>query len=114
MEVVLPLVRAVADDVVSVEVGDDASGGGFGQVADAVIGHGDCRGGTVVVITSRDIARTDATNVQDLLQQELSGVEFSYSLLSSWFTKVNYIGAFNVGDNWLQGWTNFDPENTDY
>lgn len=44
----------------------------------------------------------------------LTAADFSNSLLSSWFTKVSYIGAFNVGDNWLQGWTNFDPENTDY
>ena len=32
----------------------------------------------------------------------------------SFFTQVPYIGAFNVGDNWLNGWTNFDPNNTDY
>ena len=44
----------------------------------------------------------------------LSAADFSNSLLSTWFTKVSYIGAFNIGDNWLQGWTNFDPENTDY
>lgn len=30
------------------------------------------------------------------------------------FDKVNYIGAFNGTDNWLEGWTNFDPQNTDY
>lgn len=34
--------------------------------------------------------------------------------LSSWFTKVSYIGAFAQGDTWMNGWTNFDPENTDY
>lgn len=32
------------------------------------------------VITSSDIAKLDATNVQDLLQQELPGVEFSFSM----------------------------------
>ena len=32
------------------------------------------------VITSRDIERTDATDVQELLQQELPGVEFSYAM----------------------------------
>lgn len=32
------------------------------------------------LITSRDIARTDATNIQDLLQAELPGVEFSYAM----------------------------------
>lgn len=28
--------------------------------------------------------------------------------------QVSYIGAFAAGDNWLEGWTNFDPNNTDY
>lgn len=32
------------------------------------------------VITSRDIAKTDATNIKDLLQQELPGLEFSYAM----------------------------------
>ncbi len=44
----------------------------------------------------------------------LSGASFSDALLTSWFEKVNYIGAFAAGDTWLKGWTNFDPQNTDY
>jgi len=32
------------------------------------------------VINARELARLDATNVQDLLQQELPGVEFSYAM----------------------------------
>jgi hypothetical protein len=36
----------------------------------------------------------------------------------AFFTKVNYIGAFSgsgaSADNWMAGWTNFDPQNTDY
>lgn len=36
----------------------------------------------------------------------------------AFFTKVNYIGAFagtgTSADNWTAGWTNFDPQNTDY
>ena len=32
------------------------------------------------VITSKDIERTDATDIQDLLTQELPGVEFSYAM----------------------------------
>ena len=47
------------------------------------------------VITSRDIARTDATNVQDLLQQELSGVEFSYSMNQR--THLNFAGFGGQG-----------------
>ena len=33
---------------------------------------------------------------------------------STWFDKVSYVGAFNATDNWLSGWTNFDPQNTKY
>ena len=34
--------------------------------------------------------------------------------LDSWFTTVSYAGAFSPTDNWLKGWTNFDPNHTDY
>ena len=44
----------------------------------------------------------------------LSAADFTDALLSSGFTKVNYIGAFAAGDNWLDGWTEFDPQNADY
>lgn len=33
---------------------------------------------------------------------------------NAWFDKVAYVGAFNDKDNWLKGWTNFDPQNTPY
>lgn len=38
-------------------------------------------------------------------------------LNDSFFDKVDYIGAFksdSEADNWLKGWTNFDPQNTAY
>lgn len=44
----------------------------------------------------------------------LSGADFSASSLASWFDQVSYIGALNQNDTWLNGWTNFDPQNTDY
>lgn len=44
----------------------------------------------------------------------LTAASFTNARLGSWFTHVNYIGAFSAGDNWLSGWTNFDPQNTDY
>lgn len=45
----------------------------------------------------------------------LSAASFSDSFLSdSWFDKVAYIGAVSPADNWLSGWTNFDPQNTAY
>lgn len=44
----------------------------------------------------------------------LSGADFSDALVSSGFEEVDYIGAFSEGDDWAEGWTNFDPENADY
>ena len=38
----------------------------------------------------------------------------NFSGLDSWFDQVTYIGAFNAKDNWLDGWTNFDPQNAQY
>ena len=58
VEVVLPLVGAMAVDVVSVEVRHDTCGCRVDEVANAVVGHGDGRGDTVVVIFgARQIAR---------------------------------------------------------
>ena len=47
------------------------------------------------LITSRDIERTDATNVQDLLQQEIPGAEFSYSMNQE--THLNFSGFGGQG-----------------
>lgn len=45
----------------------------------------------------------------------LSGASFSNSKLSnSFFQQVNYIGAFDGTNDWTQGWTNWDPQNTVY
>lgn len=44
----------------------------------------------------------------------LNGASFTDQLLSAWFDKVSYIGAFGTNDNWLSGWTEFDPQNADY
>ena len=47
------------------------------------------------VITSKDIAKTDATNIQDLLQQELPGIEFSYAMNQQ--THLNFSGFGGQG-----------------
>ena len=47
------------------------------------------------LITSHDIERTDATNVQDLLQQEIPGAEFSYSMNQQ--THLNFSGFGGQG-----------------
>lgn len=47
----------------------------------------------------------------------LDTASFSDPLLQSGFDKVDYVGAFKSdadADNWTKGWTNFDPQNTDY
>lgn len=44
----------------------------------------------------------------------LNAAAFTDAALSAGFDKVSYIGAFNASDNWMEGWTNFDPNNSDY
>ena len=46
----------------------------------------------------------------------LGSADFTDAFLNdSFFTKVTYIGAFSgENDDWAKGWTNFDPQNTDY
>ncbi|MDR1654137.1 MAG: hypothetical protein LBS01_10940 [Prevotellaceae bacterium] len=40
---------------------------------------------------------------------------FTDNALASGFEQVDYIGAFaNENDSWASGWTNFDPQNTEY
>ncbi|MBS1774428.1 MAG: T9SS type A sorting domain-containing protein [Bacteroidetes bacterium] len=44
--------------------------------------------------------------------------DFTGKAADAFFDKVNYIGAFGctgqASDNWMAGWTNFDPNNTWY
>lgn len=47
----------------------------------------------------------------------LGAASFADSYLASGFEEVTYAGAFasdSDNDNWTKGWTNFDPQNTDY
>jgi hypothetical protein len=45
-----------------------------------------------------------------------TGASWTNSLVSSWFEKAAYVGAFGpaetAADNWTSGWCNFDPQNT--
>ena len=43
----------------------------------------------------------------------LNAAAWNDAALSS-FEKVDYVGAFGSDDQWLEGWTNFDPNHTDY
>lgn len=48
------------------------------------------------VITERDIKRTDATNIGDLLQTELPGIEFSYSMNQQTSLNMSGFGGNSV------------------
>ncbi|MDR2475064.1 MAG: hypothetical protein LBD45_04320 [Bacteroidales bacterium] len=47
-----------------------------------------------------------------------SGAAWTNAKVASGFDKVPYIGAFapneTAANNWMSGWTNFDPQNTVY
>jgi hypothetical protein len=43
----------------------------------------------------------------------LSGAVTGGKIADSFFTQTTYRGAFGA-ENWLQGWTNFDPQNANY
>lgn len=47
------------------------------------------------------------------VSEVLKAASFTDSKLKS-FEKTQYIGAFGSNDNWLAGWTNFDPNQTTY
>ena len=42
-----------------------------------------------------------------------SGSFTNARLQSTYFEKVSFVGAFGTND-WTKGWTNFNPQNTDY
>ena len=48
------------------------------------------------VITAQDIAKTDATDIEDLLRQELPGVEFSYAMNQMKHMNFSGFGGQNV------------------
>lgn len=71
------------------------------------------------VMTEAELNLTDAANVGQAYcpganSPLLSGASFS-DITNLFINQVNYIGAFGGStDNWMSGWTNFDPQNTVY
>ena len=43
----------------------------------------------------------------------LNAAAFTASALNG-FEPVAYVGAFDGSNDWTKGWTNCDPQNTDY
>ena len=64
------------------------------------------------------LALVDASNVGSPFMQTSTSPLLNLASFdgesSAWLDKVAYVGAFNATDNWLTGWTNFDPQNTKY
>lgn len=74
--------------------------------------------GNLVLEQCGDLLLTDARNVgAPYLPQAgspvLNAAAWADAALSS-FDKVDYVGAFGTDDQWLEGWTNFDPNHTAY
>lgn len=74
--------------------------------------------GNLVLEQCGDLLLTDARNVgAPYLPQAgspvLNAAAWTDAALSS-FDKVDYVGAFGTDDQWLEGWTNFDPNHTAY
>lgn len=75
---------------------------------------------------NRNVANADAWNLTSVDGMNvnfmpaagsplMNAASFTDSYLNnSWFDKVNFIGAISPANNWLEGWTNFDPQHADY
>ncbi|MDO7847852.1 T9SS C-terminal target domain-containing protein [Hymenobacter sp. M29] len=65
-------------------------------------------------LTTSPIVYTSTTNANPVVAPAFTDSKVS----DSFFTRTSYIGAFSgsgqSSENWATGWTNFDPQNTDY
>lgn len=59
------------------------------------------------------LAGLPGVNIVPMTTSPIFGAASFAGITSSWFDKVNFIGALGT-DNWTAGWANFDPQNTDY
>lgn len=69
------------------------------------------------VVTTSEMGLTDPAGIGVAYcgGSALTGkASFSDALLGTGFQNVNYIGAVNTSDNWLDGWTEFNPQNKAY
>ena len=69
------------------------------------------------VVTKEEMGLTDPAGIGVAYcgGTALTGkASFSDALVSSGFQTVNYIGAVNTSDNWLSGWTEFNPQAKTY
>ena len=68
----------------------------------------------LIYSSTNDIIATDG-DYSSIVVSEIDGADFSDEALNnSFFDVVPYKGAFNGTNDWTEGWTNFDPNNTEY
>lgn len=69
-------------------------------------------GNNTVLENTRQIIAKDG-DYSSVVVDAVKGADFS-KLADSFFEKVTYKGAFDGTNDWTEGWTNWDPQNTVY
>lgn len=69
-------------------------------------------GNNMVLENTRQIIAKDG-DYSSVVADAVKGADFS-KLADSFFEKVTYKGAFDGTNDWTEGWTNWDPQNTVY
>ena len=69
-------------------------------------------GNNTVLENTRQIIAKDG-DYSSVVADAVKGADFS-KLAESFFEKVTYKGAFDGTNDWTEGWTNWDPQNTVY
>ena len=68
----------------------------------------------LVYASSNDIIANNG-DYSSIVTAHIGGADFAYADLSdSFFTRVAYKGAFDGINDWTAGWTNWDPQQTNY
>ena len=69
-------------------------------------------GNNTILENTRQIIAKDG-DYSSVVADAVKGADFS-KLADSFFEKVTYKGAFDGTNDWTEGWTNWDPQNTVY
>lgn len=69
---------------------------------------------TIAELLLTDSRHIGAAYVPQAGSPLLTAAAWTDAALAEGFDKVSYAGAFDTTDSWLEGWTNFDPNQTEY
>ena len=71
-------------------------------------------GNNTTLATTNEIISKDG-DYSSVIASAVQGAEFIDEVLNNnFFEKVTYKGAFDGTSDWTAGWTNWDPQNTEY